>query len=247
MTKPTKVSKKRASKHEDQEENDCHIKQSLLELKFKDKKFNFTEKQQLILKTALDPTTKIIFLSGPAGTSKSFMAIYASLNIINKDKDKSLLYVRSVVESSSHQLGFLPGTEGDKIDPYMTPLRDKLTEILKPDSSSNLETAGLLETRPINFLRGNQFDNKVVTLDEAQNMTKKEMLTFLTRIGKNCIMFICGDSDQSDIRDSQAFYDTISRFDRHEKSKDFGIYHFAFTIDDVVRNPIIKHILRVMS
>jgi len=246
MPKPKTVSKKKA-KRESNEEVDFSPKQSLLELKFKDKKFNLTEKQQIILKTALSPEIKIVFLSGPAGSSKTWCAIYAALNIINRDKDKGICYVRSVVESASSHMGFLPGTEDDKINPYMRPLKDKLSEILKADSVSNLDSAELLETRPINFLRGNQFDNQIVVLDEAQNLTKREMVTFLTRIGKNCIMFVCGDSDQSDIREKDAFFETISAFGRHEKSKDFGIYHFAFTIDDVVRNPIIKHILRVMS
>jgi len=84
------------------------------------------EKQQQFLELAMDKSTKIVFVSGPAGTSKTYMAIYAALTLLNQRRVSDLIYIRSAVESSEAKLGFLPGEADDKMAPYLAPLVDKL-------------------------------------------------------------------------------------------------------------------------
>src|ERR1700675_3890607 len=88
------------------------------------------EKQKLFLELALDKTTKIIFVSGPAGTSKTYMAVLSALKLLNQRRVSDLIYIRAAVESSDAKLGFLPGEAYEKMAPYQQPLMDKLLEFL---------------------------------------------------------------------------------------------------------------------
>ena len=99
-------------------------------IKFKHREFKFTAKQQRFLKTALDPETKIIFVSGPAGSSKTYMGVYALLQLMQQDFNKDLIYIRSIAESADKGLGSLPGDIAEKFDPFLMPLYDKMEEIL---------------------------------------------------------------------------------------------------------------------
>ena len=100
---------KKASKNKKNKPAEIVIPQLNHELKFKERKFKFTEKQQELLKMLMDEKTKLVFISGPAGTSKTFMAVYAALNLI-KDSEKEIVYVRTIIESGERSLGSLPGT-----------------------------------------------------------------------------------------------------------------------------------------
>ena len=91
-------------------------------IKFKHREFKFTAKQQRFLKTALDPETKIIFVSGPAGSSKTYMGVYALLQLMQQDFNKDLIYIRSIAESADKGLGSLPGDIAEKFDPFLMPL-----------------------------------------------------------------------------------------------------------------------------
>ena len=97
------------------------IPQMKTEIKFKERKFKFTEKQQQLLRILLADETKIVFIAGPAGTSKTFMAVYAALNLVNHN-EKDIIYIRTIAESGEKSLGSLPGTVGEKFQPYLLPL-----------------------------------------------------------------------------------------------------------------------------
>lgn len=98
---------KKASKNKKNKPADIVIPQLNYELKFKERKFKFSEKQQELLKMLMDENTKIVFIAGPAGTSKTFMAVYAALNLI-KESEKEVVYVRTIIESGERSLGSLP-------------------------------------------------------------------------------------------------------------------------------------------
>ena len=100
---------------------------------------DLTDKQKEFLKLALDNNTKIIFLSGPAGSSKSFLAVLASLELMNMKKISDILYIRSIVESSDNKMGFLPGDASEKLSPYLEPLLEKLEEMLDTSDINNLQ------------------------------------------------------------------------------------------------------------
>lgn len=211
-------------------------------IKFQKRKFNFTENQQKLLKAILAPETKIVFVSGPAGTSKTYMALYAFLSLMQEDAEKDLIYVRSIAESADKGLGSLPGDIAEKFDPFLMPLYDKIDEILIPGDAVFLKNKERISAAPINFLRGASWQNKLIFADEAQNFTFKELTTLVTRIGENTKIVIGGDYMQSDINGKSGFKTIMDKF-RDEESEEKGILTFTFTEKDIVRSEILKFIV----
>ena len=208
------------------------------------------EKQRRLLGLALDPSTKIIYIAGPAGSSKTYMAVYSALRLLKKTEDLDLLYVRTVIESAEKGLGALPGDLEEKFNPYIAPLQDKLDELLpiksSPTSKRELFESGRIKARPINYLRGADWKNKVVIADEAQNFTFKELTTLITRIGEDTKLFICGDFMQSDINGKTGFPSIFDLFNDQE-SRERGIHCFEFTEEDIKRSQILKFIIRKLQ
>lgn len=201
------------------------------------------EKQQQFLELALDKSTKIVFVSGPAGTSKTYMAIYAALTLLNQRRVSDLIYIRSAVESSDSKLGFLPGEANEKLAPYLAPLMDKMTELLPKGDIDTLKKEERITSIPVGFLRGLNWNAKVIVADECQNMTFKELFTLITRTGEFSKMFILGDPDQADINGKSGFLKMISYFD-DEESKENGMKVFRFTDDDIVRSGLVQFIIK---
>ena len=97
----------------------------------------YTEKQKEFLKLAFDKNTKIIFVTGPAGTGKTYLSVYAALKMLSDKRLSDLIYIRSAVESSENRLGFLPGEVDEKMNPYIQPLMDKLDELDRKSTRLN--------------------------------------------------------------------------------------------------------------
>lgn len=205
---------------------------------------NLSEKQNLFQDIAGNEDTKIMFVSGPAGSTKTYMAVYSALRHLQKNEDLDLLYVRTAIESADKGLGALPGTLEEKFNPYMAPLEDKLDEMLPKTTQvkSDLIKSGRIQAMPINFLRGANWINKIVVADESQNFTFKELVTLITRIGDNTKLFICGDMMQSDINGKSGFSEMVKLFNDQE-SKDKGIHNFKFNENDIFRSEILKYIV----
>ena len=185
-----------------------------------------------------------MFVSGPAGSTKTYMAVYAALRHLSAEEDLDLLYVRTVIESADKGLGALPGDIEEKFNPYMMPLEDKLTEMLPKTNTAKAEMldSGRIQAMPINYLRGASWKDKIVVADEAQNFTFKELTTLVTRLGHNCKLFICGDFMQSDINGKTGFKQMFRLFN-DEESKEKGIHAFSFTKDDIMRSPLQRYII----
>ena len=202
-----------------------------------------TEKQNQFLDLVLDKDSKLIFVSGPAGTSKTYLAVLAALQMMNAKKVSDLVYVRSAVESSDAKLGFLPGEADEKMAPYIQPLLDKMIEFLPKGDIDILKKEERISAVPVGFLRGLNWNAKVIITDEAQNMTYKELFTLITRTGEFSKVFILGDPDQSDINGKSGFIKMISTFDDDE-SRQNGIHVFRFTEDDIVRSGLVQFIIK---
>lgn len=204
---------------------------------------DLTPKQKEFLKLAADKEVKMIFVSGPAGTSKTFLAVLHALAMINEKRVSDLIYIRSAVESSDHKLGFLPGETADKLAPYIQPLLEKMTEMLPKSDIDALVKDKRVEAVPLGFLRGLNWNAKVIIADESQNMTYKELFTLITRTGEFSKVFILGDPEQSDINGKSGFIKMVSGFDDEECRKN-GIHVFRFTEDDIVRSGLVKFIIK---
>ncbi|MBN86829.1 MAG: hypothetical protein CL885_04830 [Dehalococcoidia bacterium] len=207
-----------------------------------------TPRQKHFLSLAFDDETKIMFIAGPAGSTKTYMAVYSALRLLSAEDSLDLLYVRTVIESADKGLGALPGDIDEKFNPYMAPLEDKLYEMLPKTSTARKELldSGRISAMPINYLRGSSWKNKIVVADEAQNFTYKELTTLITRIGDNCKLFICGDFMQSDINGKSGFAPMYNLFDDKE-SVTKGIHAFRFSSEDILRSEILKYIIRKLD
>jgi phosphate starvation-inducible PhoH-like protein len=210
------------------------------------KSVELTEKQKELINILTNKNTKLVFISGPAGTSKTYTSVLAGLNLINDKRVSEIIYVRSAVESSDSKLGFLPGEMDEKMSPYVQPLIDKLEELLPRSDVEKLKKEERIHGFPVNFLRGLNWNAKVIVADEAQNMTKKELITLITRVGEFSKLYVCGDPDQSDINGKSGFSSIMNVFDDDE-SRENGIYTFKFEEEDIVRSGLVKYILKKLK
>lgn len=200
------------------------------------KHITFNESQRKYFDTIIK--SEISFGFGPAGTSKTFTACYAALWMyLEGTIDKIIL--SKPIQESGEKLGFLPGEIKDKIDPFMESYRSNMVKLLHDPQLVNwLEEANIIEFRPLAYMRGATFDNSLMILDEAQNADFKQLMLFLTRLGKNSKVLICGDVSQYDIAKSKvALPDFIKLIDG---VRGVGVHQFMDT--DIVRNKILVEI-----
>ena len=218
------------------------IRKSLTKTNIKLKKIALTEKQKKLLQIIFDSESKIIFISGPAGTSKTYVAIYGALQLYNMNNERGITYVRTIAESGEKSLGALPGEMAEKINPYMMPMNEKLDELLIPGQASTLKEKEIVKGMPINYLRGASWRDEIVIADESQNFTFKELTTLMTRLGEGSKLIICGDPMQSDINGKSGFADMYSIFNDQE-SQARGIHTFHFGAEDILRSKILKFVI----
>lgn len=218
------------------------IRKSLTKTNIKLKKIALTEKQKQLLKIIFDNDSKIIFISGPAGTSKTYVAIYGALQLYNMNNERGITYVRTIAESGEKSLGALPGEMAEKINPYMMPMNEKLDELLIPGQASTIKEKEIVKGMPINYLRGASWRDEIVIADESQNFTFKELTTLMTRLGEGSKLIICGDPMQSDINGKSGFSDMYSIFNDQE-SQARGIHTFHFGAEDILRSKILKFVI----
>ena len=118
-------------------------------------------------------------------------------------------------------MGFLPGEAHEKMAPYIQPLLEKLCEMLPKSQIDLLEKEERIDSIPLGFLRGLNWNAKCILADEAQNMTSKELITLITRTGEFSKVFIMGDPDQSDINGKSGFTKIVNLFDDEESRQFF--------------------------
>jgi phosphate starvation-inducible PhoH-like protein len=201
----------------------------------------WTDKQKEFIKLASDKNTKVIITRGVAGTSKTLLAVYSSLQKIKDKKISEIYYSRVPVESSIHGIGYIKGTSEEKMSPYTHPLLDKLNELLTEPHVKALMSDERIVGIPLGFLRGLNISNASFIMDEAQNCRVEDFLLVMTRMAKFSTLFICGDAQQSDIKQS-GFNKVFEMFD-NEESKNRGIHTFEFGKEDIVRSEILSYII----
>lgn len=140
----------------------------------------------------------ISFGVGPAGTGKTYLAVAAAVDMLERNEIQRILLVRPAVEAGE-KLGFLPGDLTQKIDPYLRPLYDALYEMLGFEKVAKLIEKQVIEVAPLAYMRGRTLNHSFVILDEAQNTTPEQMKMFLTRLGFGSRAVITGDITQVDL------------------------------------------------
>lgn len=202
---------------------------------------DLTDKQKELIDLILDKNTKVVFVNGPAGTSKTFCAIYCGLKLLAEKRISHISYVRTIIESASKSLGALPGDPGMKMEPFLLPLAEKLDEFLSLPDKKRLMAEERVKGIPVNYLRGASLNAQYIICDESQNFTRKEMVTAITRLGQFSKMIFIADPAQSDLNGASGFMPLFDLFN-DETSRANGIHCFSFTKEDVVRSGILRYI-----
>ncbi len=187
--------------------------------------------------------TEIVVGIGPAGTGKTYLAVAMAVDALNKRRLRRIVLVRPVVEAGE-QLGFLPGSVEEKVDPYLRPLYDALGDMMPPDQLRRALENRTLEIAPLAYMRGRTLSDAFVILDEAQNTTTGQMKMFLTRLGVNSKAVITGDKTQIDLprREDSGLLEV----ERILIGID-GISFVYLTEADVVRHRLVKDIIRAYA
>ena len=184
-------------------------------------------------------THDINFGIGPAGTGKTYLAVACAVSAWEKEEVRRILLVRPAVEAGE-KLGFLPGDLAQKIDPYLRPLYDALYEMLGFETVSKLIERNIIEVAPLAYMRGRTLNNAFIILDESQNTTREQMKMFLTRIGFGSTAVITGDVTQVDLpRGTQS--GLLHAMHILDGVGGIGFTHFI--AKDVVRHPLVQHIV----
>jgi len=181
----------------------------------------------------------LVFAIGPAGTGKTYLAVVLAMDYLKRRLVDRIILVRPAVEAGE-QLGFLPGDLQEKINPYLRPLYDALSDLIGPSKIARYISSGVIEASPLAYMRGRTLNNAFVILDEAQNTTVGQIKMFLTRIGFQTKVVVTGDITQVDLR-------------QQEKS---GLIHVQEILDgtegvafielgrrDVLRHPLVRRIV----
>ena len=182
----------------------------------------------------------LVFGLGPAGTGKTYVAVAAAVRMLRQGEVRRMVITRPVVEAGEH-LGFLPGDLQQKLNPYMRPIYDALFDLIGQDDLARLEEAQIIEVAPLAFMRGRTLAHAFVILDEAQNTTIGQMKMFLTRMGEDSHMVVTGDPSQNDLAPNtrSGLLDAVQRLRGFDT---VGVTEF--TVDDVVRHPLVARIIR---
>jgi phosphate starvation-inducible PhoH-like protein len=187
--------------------------------------------------------SEIVVGIGPAGTGKTYLAVAMAIDALHKKRLRRVVLVRPVVEAGE-QLGFLPGSVEEKVDPYLRPLYDALGDMMPSEQLRRALENRTLEIAPLAYMRGRTLSDAFVILDEAQNTTTAQMKMFLTRLGLNSKAVITGDKTQIDLprREDSGLLEV----ERILQGID-GISFVYLSEVDVVRHRLVKDIIRAYA
>lgn len=177
-----------------------------------------------------------VFAVGPAGTGKTFIPTMVAIKAYLRGEVTKIILSRPAVAAGGEEHGFLPGSLEKKLAPWTIPVTELMIEFMGKERFQDMLKSGDLEVTPFTYMRGRTFRDCFVILDEAQNTTPEQMKLFLTRLGDNSRVVVCGDVRQNDMKGSTGLATAL------ELAKKFNIPVgiVEFTKEDVVRSDLCK-------
>lgn len=185
----------------------------------------------------------LVFCSGPAGTGKTYLAVAAAISLLKSGRVKKAVLARPAVEAGE-KLGFLPGDQFAKVNPYLRPLLDALHDMMDYATIKRFMANDVVEIVPLAFMRGRTLNDAAIILDEAQNTTRGQMQMFLTRMGQRSKMIVTGDTTQIDLPDPResGLIDAARRLHRTP-----GVAFCALEKIDVVRHELVQRVIEAYA
>ena len=179
----------------------------------------------------------ISVIKGKAGSGKTLVACQAALDMLFTRQVDSIIITRPTV--SKEDIGFLPGSLMEKMDPWVSPIYANMYNLYRRDKVDQIISDGSLEIVPLSFMRGRTFLNSFIIVDEAQNITHEQMEMVLSRIGLNSKMVICGDLRQNDLKNpKETGFDFLCKLE--DKVNELGIIelkknHRHSIVDEILK------------
>lgn len=182
---------------------------------------------------------ELVFCTGPAGCGKTYLAVAMAVNALRRQQIRKIVLVRPAVEAGE-KLGFLPGDMMQKVNPYLRPLLDAMSDMLTFEQVQRYMQEDVVEILPLAFMRGRTLNNTFMILDEGQNTTTTQMKMFLTRMGEGSRIVVTGDTTQSDLPPTMksGLVDAVMRL-RHIE----GVGVVELTGADIVRHRLVREIV----
>ena len=197
-----------------------------------------TPNQRKLVELARD--NDLLFATGPAGSGKTYTAIALAVKALRNREVKRIILSRPAVEAGE-SLGFLPGDLKEKVDPYLQPLYDALSDMIPPKKLEDYLATDIIQIAPLAYMRGRTLNDAFVILDEAQNTTRNQLKMFLTRMGVSAKFVITGDMSQIDLpRKSDS--GLTHAFKILHKIR--GIAFVEFDAGDIIRHRLVKEIVK---
>ena len=181
----------------------------------------------------------LVLCTGPAGSGKTYLAVAMALNALRQEHVRKIVLVRPAVEAGE-KLGFLPGDLFAKVNPYLRPLLDALSDILTYEQVRRYIDNDIIEIVPLAFMRGRTLNSTFIILDEGQNTTVTQMKMFLTRMGLDSKIVVTGDTTQIDLASNvpSGLIDAAERLRRVR-----GVAVVRLQRADIVRHPLVGEIV----
>jgi phosphate starvation-inducible PhoH-like protein len=188
------------------------------------------------------PNKQMVFAIGPAGTGKTMLACIAAITGYNDKSYKKIIMTRPVV-SVEEDIGYLPGTLEEKMDPWIRPIMDIFGEYYNQADIQFMIKEKILEICPLAYMRGRTFKDSFIIADEMQNSTPNQMKMLLTRIGDDSKMVVTGDLNQHDRKYGENGLKDI--YDKVKGKQLKRIDSVVFQHVDIERSPIVRDILEL--
>jgi len=203
-----------------------------------------TLNQQIYVDYMKTRTVSVVFGVGPAGSGKTLFACSTAIQELKQGYVDRIIITRPII-SVDEELGFLPGSIEQKMNPWTRPIFDIFSEFISHYEIKYMVDNGVIEISPLAFMRGRTFKRCFIIADEMQNSSPKQMKMLLTRLGDDSRMVVTGDLKQSDRSNDNGLYDFINRFQQSSTNFNSSIQYVKLNDDDIQRSPIVSSILQI--
>ena len=210
-------------------------KNSLSKVEFQKSNVQLTPKQNDLYKGIRNNILTVVH--GPAGTSKTFSTCYTALALL-ADKKIERIIITKPIQESGENLGFLPGSMEDKLHPYRQSYYNSFCKIIGRQNTDFLFASEEIIFEPLAYMRGSTYDNAIMLLDECQNASIKQLMLWVTRLGKDSKAVMMGDTSQYDVRKKDSGYNDFIKL--VDGMSDMNM--FEFKNEDIVRNKFLIEI-----